>query len=135
VARIMNSFEGFQRAMRIGDSPNHGLNFCIGCWSEMNCAMVPQVIRHFAAQGKIFYVHFRDVLGEVPKFREAFVDEGNLDMFEMMKLLREVGFTGFMLDDHVPHMVNDSGWASRSRAYAIGQMNAMLKILNGGYFD
>lgn len=64
-------------------------------------------------------MHFRDVLGTVPKFREAFVDEGNLNMFEVMKLLRVVGFKGFMLDDHVPHMINDSGWSSRSRAYAI----------------
>jgi mannonate dehydratase len=131
VARIMSSFEGFQRAMQIGDSPNHGLNFCVGTWSEMGPEIVPQAIRHFAAQSKIFYVHFRDVLGTVPKFREAFVDEGNLNMFEIMKLLRDVGFKGFMLDDHVPHMVGDSGWASRSRAYAIGQMNAMLRILNG----
>jgi mannonate dehydratase len=135
VARIMRSFDGFKRAMAIGNSPNHGLNFCVGTWSEMDPKLVPEAIRHFAAQGKIFYVHFRDVLGTVPNFREAFIDEGNLNMFEIMKLLREVGFKGFMLDDHVPHLAGDIGWNSRSRAYALGQMKAMLNVLNGGYFD
>jgi mannonate dehydratase len=135
VARIMRSFDAFKRAMEIGNSPNHGLNFCVGTWSEMGPEIVPEAIRYFAAHGKIFYVHFRDVLGTVPKFREAFVDEGNLNMFEIMKLLRAVGFKGFMLDDHVPHMAGDSGWNSRSRAYAIGQMKAMLNVLNGGYVD
>ena len=29
VARIMRSFDAFKRAMAIGDSPNHGLDFCV----------------------------------------------------------------------------------------------------------
>jgi mannonate dehydratase len=53
-----------------------------------------------------------------------------MDMFEVMKTLKEVGFKGFMLTDHVPHMVEDSGWGHRSRAYAIGYMKAMLEVVN-----
>ena len=35
VARIMRSFDGFRRAMEeVAPSPNHGLDFCMGCWSE-----------------------------------------------------------------------------------------------------
>ena len=30
VARIMRNFDAFQRALSIGDSPNHGLDFCVG---------------------------------------------------------------------------------------------------------
>ena len=129
VARIMRNFENFKRAMEIGDSPNHGLDFCVGSWSEMNPDGVLDAIRYFGSRGKIFYVHFRDVLGQVPKFREAFINEGNLNMFEVMKTLVEVGFRGFLLDDHVPTMVNDSGWASRSRAFALGQMSVMLEMV------
>jgi mannonate dehydratase len=132
VARIMRSFENFQRALEVGDSPNHGLDFCVGSWSEMATETGPQAvldaIRHFGSQGKIFYVHFRDVLGAVPKFREAFINEGNLDMFQVMRTLHDVGFNGFLLDDHVPTMVGDSGWASRSRAFALGQMSVMLDM-------
>lgn len=130
VARIMRSFDNFKRALEVVDSPVHGLDFCVGSWSEMSPDECMKGLRYFGEQGKIFYVHFRDVLGTVPKFREAFIGEGNLDMFEVMKTLKEVGFTGYLIDDHVPNLDNDGGWNSRSRAYANGQMLTMLDILN-----
>jgi mannonate dehydratase len=132
IARLMRSFSGFKRAMEIGDSPMHGLDFCVGSWSEMppGEAGVLEGIKHFASQGKIFYVHFRDVLGNVPKFREAFVNEGNCNMFEVMKTLKDSGFTGFMITDHVPHIVDDTPWGHRGRAHAIGYMAALLEIID-----
>ena len=133
VARIMRSFEAFKRAMETGDSPMHGLDFCVGSWSEMSADECLRGLRHFGQQEKIFYVHFRDVVGSVPKFREGFIGEGNLNMFDVMKSLRDMGFRGFMIDDHVPMMSHDGGWNSRSRAFANGQMTAMLEILSSGY--
>ncbi len=130
VARIMRSHEAFKRAMQLGDSPNHGLDFCVGSWSEMSPEECLTGLEYFAKQNKIFYVHFRDVLGTVPKFREAFIGEGNLNMFNVMKTLKENNFKGFLIDDHVPRMVNDSGWVGLSRAFANGQMVTMLDILN-----
>lgn len=91
---------------------------------------VPAVIRYFGSRGKIFYVHFRDVKGTVPKFSEAFVNEGNQNMFEVMRALKEVGFNGFLIDDHVPHMMDDTPWGHRGRAYATGYMMGMLDALN-----
>jgi mannonate dehydratase len=135
VPRIMRSIDAFKRAMSIVDSPNHGLDFCVGSWSEMSPEMAMEGLRHFAGQGKIFYVHFRDVVGTVPKFREAFIGEGNLDMFEVMKTLKEADFAGFLIDDHVLMMDNDGGWNSRSRAFANGQMVTMLELLNSKHFS
>ena len=132
VARIMRSFDAFKRAMDIGDSPNHGLDFCVGSWSEMSPDECMTGLRYFAERGKIFYVHFRDVLGSVPKFREAFIGEGNLNMYDVMKILKEHNFKGFLIDDHVPRMVNDNGWLGLSRAFANGQMVTMLALVNRG---
>lgn len=131
VARIFRNFEGFKRAMDTFTSPNHGLDFCMGCWSEMGGHdYVIDAIRHFGSRGQIVYVHFRDVQGTVPCFNECFIDEGNVDHFEAMKALKESGFTGFMIDDHVPAMVGDTPWGHRGRAYAIGYMTAMLEMVN-----
>ena len=129
VARLMRNFEGFKRALEIADSPNHGLDFCVGSWSEMSPEECLTGLRYFGERGKILYVHFRDVLGTVPAFREAFIGEGNLNMFQVMKTLKELNFKGFLIDDHVPRMVGDSGWVSLSRAFANGQMVTMLEYL------
>ena len=128
IARIFRSFEGFKRAMEIGDSPAHGLDFCHGCWSEMGPGVL-DAIRHFGERGKILYVHLRDVQGIVPRFRESFVDEGNSDILEVLKTLREVGFTGLLLPDHVPHMVDDTPWGHRSWAYAVGYIKALVSVV------
>lgn len=131
VARIMNSFEGFKRASEIVDSPNWGLDFCMGCWSEMGGhENVIRGIKYFVPRGKIYYVHFRDVQGTADSFAECFLGEGNVDLVGAMRAFKESGFTGFLIDDHVPHMVDDSDWGHRGRAYATGYMLALLDAVN-----
>lgn len=131
VARLFRNFEGFKRAMDTHPSPMHGLDFCHGCWSEMRGgAGVLEAIEHFGKQGRIFYVHFRDVQGAADDFTECFIDEGNSDTFAVMRKLKQVGFKGFIIDDHVPHMVNDSTWGHRGRAYATGYIIGLLKAAN-----
>lgn len=92
VARIFSNFEGFERASRIIESPAWSLLFCIGCWSEMGGNdNVLRGIRHFGPQGKIAYVHFRDVQGTSEDFAECFIGEGNIDVTTVMRTLKEVG--------------------------------------------
>ena len=128
VARIFRNFAGFARAIDTFDSPNHGLDFCMGCWSEMGPAGVLDAVRHFGGRGRIVYVHFRDVQGKVPCFNECFIDEGNMDTFAVVQALLEVGFGGFLITDHVPRMVDDTDWGHRGRAYAIGYIRALIDI-------
>jgi mannonate dehydratase len=132
IARIFRNFEGFKRMTDTYDSPNLGLNFCIGCWSEMGgLENVLRGIRYFGPKGKLIYIHFRDVIGEASNFTECFINEGNLEnKLEVMKALKENGFNSFLIDDHVPHMVDDTRWGHRGRAYAIGYLTALVEIVN-----
>ena len=125
IARIMRSFEAFQKALEIVDSPAFGLDFCQGTWSEMGPGVL-EAIRYFGSHGKIIYVHFRAVKGHVPRFQETFLNTGNVNALAAMQVYKEVGFTGFFLDDHVPHIVGDSPWGHRARAHAIGYMQALI---------
>jgi mannonate dehydratase len=129
IARLFYHFEGFKRAMEAFDSPRHGLDFCMGCWSEMGPDPIA-AMRFFGARGKITYVHFRDVQGVVPKFQECFLGEGNVDVVAAMRALKEVGFTGFIIDDHVPHLVDDTDWGHRGRAHATGYIQALVAAVN-----
>lgn len=128
VPQIARSFENFKRAMDIVPSENHGLEFCLGCWSEMGEDLA-EVIRYFGKRDKLFYVHFRDVDGTVPVFNETFVDEGNYDEYEVMKLLDEVGFNGIMIPDHTPQLEGDTDWEHRGRAYTVGYLRGMLNAM------
>ncbi len=125
IARLFGSFEGFRRAVETFDSPQHGLDFCMGCWSEMGPGAI-EAIRYFGARGKIVYVHFRDVQGHVPVFQECFLGEGNVDVVAAMRALKEVGFSGFLIDDHVPQLIDDTGWGHRGRAHATGYIMGLV---------
>ena len=132
IARLFRNVEGFKRAYAmVGESPAWGLDLCLGCCSEMpgGAANVKAMIEFFGPKGKVLYVHFRDVQGTVPKFAECFIGEGNYNAAETMLLLKRNGFTGFLLDDHVPHMVGDTPWAHRGRAHAIGYMQGLLAMM------
>ncbi|MCX6380435.1 MAG: mannonate dehydratase [Armatimonadetes bacterium] len=130
VARLFHNFEGFKRAMDTHPSPMHGLDFCHGCWSEMRAgAGILEAIEHFGKEGRLFYIHMRDVQGCADDFHECFLGEGNSNVVAVLKKLKAIGFNGFILDDHVPHMVNDSPWGHRGRAFQTGYIAGILSTL------
>ena len=130
IARICSSFDDFKRNMSVFDSPHHGLDFCMGCWSEMGGNnSVLEAIEYFQSRKKIFYIHFRDVVGSVDNFHETFIDCGQVDTFEVVKLLHRLDFKGFMITDHVPKIEGDTAWGHRGRAHCIGFMQALIQAV------
>ena len=132
VARLFWRPANFIKAYEmLGRSPAWSLDLCLGCCSEMagGKANVEEMIRYFAPKQAISYIHFRDVQGTVPNFTECFIGDGNFDPAEVIALLAETGFEGFLLDDHVPKMDGDSDWNHRGRAHAIGYMQGLLRML------
>ncbi|MBM3457422.1 MAG: TIM barrel protein [Armatimonadetes bacterium] len=121
VARMFRDYRAYERALEMADSPNFGLCHCVGTWAEGGAAMGKdpvEMIRHFGAAGKIFKVHFRNVDQPLPVFRETFVDNGYVDMYEVLCALRDVDFDGALLPDHVP--------GDRTHvAYTLGYMRAL----------
>src|SRR3954469_12268750 len=135
VARLFDSSEALGWAMeRSGGSPAWGMDLCLGTVSEMigGADAVTRAIDLLGPAGRIFYVHFRQVQGTVPRFQEAFLGEGNYRPAEVLRHLADVGFDGFLLDDHVPHMVGDTEYGHRARAHAIGYMQGLLEALQIG---
>ena len=79
---------------------------------------------------RTLYMHLRDVQGCDDNFTECFVDEGQSDVSAVARKLIEVGFNGFILDDHVPHLVNDSPYGHRGRAWSTGYIKALIDSVN-----
>ena len=127
---IFSSYDGYQRALEIANSPNVGICFCVGCWLEGGPLMGKDVlssIQEFGGQGKIFKVHFRNVSAPLPHFVETFVDDGYQDMYQVMKALRAVNFDGVVIPDHIPLLLNDPRLGA---AYTLGYMKALVKRAN-----
>ena len=122
-------FEGLKRFIELRDSEYHGFNFCCGVAAEGledPARELRPIVRYVGDRKKIFNGHFRNIKGTVPKFRECFIDEGSVDPFDVIATLRDADFTEFLITDHVPHIVDDTSWGHRGRAYAIGYMKALI---------
>ena len=59
-----------------------------------------EMIRDFGGRGKLFDVDFRNVTGPLSRFTETFPDDGYVDMYQVMKTLREVRFNGSLVVFH-----------------------------------
>ena len=132
VGRIMRSVENFQRLLDIVPSPMNGITLCQGNFTLMTDDL-PGVIRHFGKQGKIFFVHFRDVRGTPEKFEETWHDAGKTDMLACLKAYRDISFEGVLRPDHVPTVEGDSnenaGYSSFGRLYAIGYIRGLRQAV------
>ena len=129
IARIMTSVENFERMLDLVPSDYSGVTFCQGNFAAMG-ANVPDTIRSFGKNNKIFFAHFRDIKGTVPKFEEAFHDDGDSDMAECMRAYRDIGFEGPIRPDHVPTIAGEPndppGYTLLGRLYAVGYMKGLL---------
>ena len=124
-ARVLSSLEDFERLFELAPSPANAMLFCQGCVAEMG-EDIPAAIRRMAARGKIGAVHFRNIRGGPARFEEVFLDEGDADMYAMMRIYHEVGYDGPFMLDHTPGLQDPSAtWAARG--YAIGFIRAMMQ--------
>lgn len=136
-ACIFSRVEAFQRALDLVPSPSNGLLFCQGCFAEMLGASgtddenVYGAIRRFGSQGRVFYVHFRNIVGQLPTFREAYIDNGDIDMLKAMQTWQDVGYDGPMMPDHYGHIVGDTPYGYQAHAHAIGYMKALMQAVGG----
>jgi mannonate dehydratase len=129
VEQALIGFEAFKKFIDLVPSPYNGLLLCLGCMQEAG-EVVPDVIRYFGEREKIFYVHFRNVIGIVPKYIEVFPDEGDGDMVANLKALKAVGYQGYLVPDH--HFgvaADDPDYPLISRAWQVGYIRGLLQAL------
>jgi mannonate dehydratase len=129
---LFGNFAGYTRALEIAGSPNIGVCLCVGSWiegGEGTGKHVVDAIRHFAAQKKLFKIHFRNVSAPLPEgFVETFPDDGYVDMSQVMRALDESGYTGAVISDHLPNMV---GGRRSAEAFALGYMRGLIQAVSG----
>lgn len=134
--QIMSTLEGWKRLVNIVPSPSNGITFDCGVTRELGQDPV-EVCRYFAARDCINHMHFRNVRTRVPreKYTEVFLDEGEVDLFAVMKELVRHKYPRLVYPEHPPHLDADrqhpfDGISSRRYtgfAYTVGYARAMLQ--------
>ena len=109
-------------------SPRNALEFCVGTIAEMKDGNVYDAVETYSRQNKLAYVHLRNVRGKVPFYKEAFIDDGDVDVPRVLRILKKNNFAGVIIPDHAPQMICDAPWHA-GMAYALGFLRAGLKTL------
>ena len=119
----------YQRLLDLNASPANALEFCLGSLAEMTEGDIYETVEQYSHQGRLAYVHFRNVTGKVPHYRETFVDDGDIDMLRVLRILQRNNFDGMLIPDHTPQMTCAAPWHA-GMAYALGYMRAALQTLD-----
>lgn len=133
IQRILTSADAMEQVTKLMPSEYNGITLCQGTFAAMG-EDINISIRRFAANGTLFFVHFRDLVGDKNGFQETFHHNGQTDMYEAMKTYYEVGFEGPMRPDHVPTMYGDSSdgkpsYAINGNLFATGYMYGLLEAI------
>ena len=118
----------YQKLLDLNRSSRNALEFCVGTLAEMTEDDLYEAVDNYSRQGRVAYVHLRNVRGKVPSYQETFIDEGDVDMLRVMRVLKRNNFRGVLIPDHAPQMTCAAPWHA-GMAYALGYMRAALQAL------
>ena len=141
VSRIINTIASYDRLLAMYPKACNGITMCQANFFTMpDLVNLPAQIKKWGTE-VINFVHFRnlrDLSGgqkPSPHIVETFHDEGDMDMYELMKTYYDIGFTGPMRPDHVPVMATEieaggrGGYTTLGNLFAIGYMRGLAESI------
>ena len=125
--RIMSSVEDYDWLLAANPSKANGITYCIGCFAELGCNLEGQIDRW---SDRIHFVHFRNISGCLNDFVETFPDDGDVDLLNVLRKLKEVGYTGCIRPDHAPKLsgeyVEIEGYGFQGHIFTAGYLRGLL---------
>jgi mannonate dehydratase len=137
--QIMSTLAGWKRLIEIVPSPSNGITFDCGVTRELGEDPIA-VCRYFGERDRINHVHYRNVKLRKPyeNYTEVFLDEGDNNMFLVMKELVRQKYPRLIYPEHPraldydrehpgfrPRYPGGGGYAGY--AFNVGYTRAMLQ--------
>ena len=132
--RIIINKENILRMMKMVDNPHNGVTFCSGSYGTNLNNDLSDMIR--SLKGRIHFAHVRNLKFISPtNFEESahLSSDGSFDMYEIMKALYEIGFSGPIRPDH-GRMIWDEvampGYGLYDRALGATYLNGLWEAID-----
>jgi len=138
-AQVMATLASWKRLIAIIDSPANGITYDCGVTRELGEDPV-EVCRYFGSRKRINHVHYRNVVVRRPAvdYTEMAPDEGQVNMFAVMRELVRQKYTGTIYPEHPRGLDYDreqpgfqsyypGGGGYAGFAYNVGYARAMLQ--------
>ena len=125
-------FAAIKRYESIIDSPYNGFQLCLGTTAEglkNPRAEILPIVQYLGERRKLHQIHMRNIRGGLGDFEEVYPDEGAMDFFQVMRILRDVQFAGSICPDHMPRHADDPG-SLQSFAFGYGHIKALIQAVN-----
>jgi mannonate dehydratase len=125
-------FAAIRRYESLADSPYNGFQLCLGTAGEglrnPRTEILP-IVQYLGGKGKIHQIHMRNIRGGLHDFAEVYPDEGDMDFFQVMRILRDAQFSGSICPDHMPRHPDDPG-SLQAFAFGYGYVQALIHAVN-----
>ena len=125
-------FAALRRYESIVESPYNGFQLCLGTTAEglrnPKREILP-IVQYLGERGKIYQIHMRNIRGGLHNFAEVYPDEGEMNFFEIMRILRDTQFAGSIFPDHMPRHPDDPK-GLESYAFCYGYIQALIQAVN-----
>jgi mannonate dehydratase len=134
--RIITDGAALDRVVQLVDSPANGVTFCTGSLAARPGTDLPALARHLGAINRIHFAHCRNirVTGQ-RSFHETPHPSalGDVDMFAVLRALRDTGFAGPMRSDHGRMIWEEQGrpgYGLHDRALGAAYLNGLWEGLS-----
>lgn len=100
-AQIMATFNDWKRLTSIVDSPSNGMTYDCGVSREIGEDPL-EVLHWLGSRDRINHIHYRNVVVTTPslQYEEVFFDEGQVNMYEVMKEIFRLGYKFGLYPEH-----------------------------------
>ncbi len=126
--RVLKNPSEYDRLIDINKSTSNKIEMCLGSIQEMEENGLEYYLDKYSKDKRIGYIHFRNVNGKVPNYVEAFVDDGDINMVNVIKILKRNNYDGVIIPDHTPALNCSAPWHS-GMAYAVGYIKGLINSL------
>ena len=124
-------FEGIKRFAQLYDSSHHGFLLCLGSVAEglkdPKTEIFP-IIKWVGERDQIFNIHLRNIIGGWNNFQEVYPDNGDMDFLQIIRALRDVGYSGMLCPDHIPYHPDPES-TNQGFAFAYGYIKGLLQAV------